>query len=129
MKHLIGHVEGVWISKASHLEGIMNRIAERCGFHVVAQAFHQFEPHGATGVLVLSESHFSAHTYPELNKVYLDVFCCSPNFDTKLTSDVIEEEFAAMKGHWETISRFDPRNLERSWGRSPVFLVSGEPPI
>ena len=105
MKHLNGHVEGVWVSKASHLEGIMNQIAERCGFTVVGRSFHQFEPHGATGVLVLSESHFSAHTYPELNKIYIDVFCCSPNFDPKLTCEIIEEEFAAPRGSWHVVGR------------------------
>ena len=105
MKHLIGHIDGVWVSRANHLEVIMNRIAERSGFNVVSRAFHQFEPHGATGVLVLSESHFSAHTYPELNKIYIDVFCCSPNFDTESTSLVIEEEFAALKGSWKVVGR------------------------
>ena len=100
--HLVGRITGVWVARRVHLEKIMKRIAERCGFHVVAQAFHQFEPHGATGVLVLAESHFSAHTYPEDNKVYIDVFCCS---DPKLTASVIEEEFAALGGHWQTISR------------------------
>ena len=105
MKHLVGHVEGVWISRVIHLEKIMYRIAERCGFTVVGRSFHQFEPHGATGVLVLSESHFSAHTYPELNKIYIDVFCCSQNFDTELTSLVIEEEFAALKGAWQVVGR------------------------
>ena len=105
MKHLIGHIEVVWISRVIHLEKIMYRIAERCGFTVVGRSFHQFEPHGATGVLVLSESHFSAHTYPELNKIYIDVFCCSPNFDTESTSLVIEEEFAALKGSWKVVGR------------------------
>lgn len=103
--HLLGHVEGVWVSKASHLEGIMNRIAERCGFTVVGRSFHQFEPHGTTGVLVLSESHFSAHTYPELNKIYIDVFCCSPDFDPEFTLKIIEKEFAAGSGHWEVVER------------------------
>jgi len=105
MKHLVGHINGVWVSQEHHLERIMNRIAEKCGFTVVNRAFHQFEPHGATGVLVLAESHFSAHTYPEMNKVYLDVFCCSPNFDSELCSLIIEEEFAALSGVWEVISR------------------------
>ena len=105
MKHLVGHIEGVWISRVIHLEKIMYRIAERCGFTVVGRSFPQFEPHGATGVLVLSESHFSAHTYPELNKIYIDVFCCSPNFDTESTSLVIEEEFAALKGSWKVVGR------------------------
>ena len=103
--HLIGHIEGVWVSQDIHLERIMNRIAERCGFTVVGRSFHQFEPHGTTGVLVLSESHFSAHTYPELNKIYIDVFCCSPNFDPESTSLIIEEEFAALKGTWQVVGR------------------------
>ncbi len=104
-RHLIGHIEGVWVSKAQHLETIMKRIAERNDFTVVSSAFHQFEPHGATGVLVLAESHFSAHTYPELNKIYLDVFCCSDNFNPELCSMIIEEEFAALKGSWEVVER------------------------
>lgn len=105
MKHLVGHINGVWVSQASHLENIMNRIAEKSGFTVVSRAFHQFEPHGTTGVLVLAESHFSAHTYPERNTIYIDVFCCSPNFDPERTSYIIEEEFAALGGEWNVISR------------------------
>lgn len=103
--HLVGHVDGVWVAQSKHLENIMNRIAERCGFNVVARAFHQFEPYGTTGVLVLAESHFSAHTYPEDNTVYIDVFCCSHNFNPELTARVIEEEFVAIGGSWDVISR------------------------
>jgi S-adenosylmethionine decarboxylase len=105
MKHLVGHVEGVWVSTTSHLEAIMNRIAEKCRFTVVARAFHQFEPHGATGVLVLAESHFSAHTYPEKNMIYIDVFCCCPNFDPELTSRIILQEFSASHGSWNVVER------------------------
>jgi S-adenosylmethionine decarboxylase len=101
----LGFVDGVWVSRVKHLENIMNRIAERCEFTVVSRAFHQFEPHGATGVLVLAESHFSAHTYPEHNRVYIDVFCCSPNFDPKFCASVIEEEFAALRGTWQVVER------------------------
>jgi S-adenosylmethionine decarboxylase proenzyme len=105
MKHLVGHVDGVWVSKTIHLEKIMKRIAERCGFNVDSQTFHQFDPMGTTGVLVLAESHFSAHTYPEHNKVYVDVFCCSKDFNPEMTSFIIEEEFAALKGTWNVIKR------------------------
>ena len=103
--HLVGHVDGVWVSRVDHLEGIMNRIAEKCGFTVVSRAFHQFEPHGSTGVLVLAESHFSAHTYPEHNRIYIDVFCCSPQFDPSKCMDVIEREFSADSAKWEVVSR------------------------
>jgi S-adenosylmethionine decarboxylase len=105
MKHLIGHIDGVWVSKSQHLENIMNRIARKCGFTVVSRAFHQFEPMGTTGVLVLAESHFSAHTYPENNKIYIDVFCCSPSFDPDACAIIIEDEFAALSGSWEVMGR------------------------
>lgn len=83
----------------------MHRVARRCNFTVVSSAFHQFEPHGTTGVLVLAESHFSAHTYPENNKIYLDVFCCSPTFNAEKCSEIIVEEFAASGSTWHVISR------------------------
>jgi S-adenosylmethionine decarboxylase len=105
MKHLLGRIDGVWIARSAHLEKIMFRIAEKCGFTVVSRAFHQFEPHGTTGVLVLAESHFSAHTYPENNIIYIDVFCCSPSFDPEKCSKIIENEFAASSGTWEVIMR------------------------
>ena len=104
-RHLVGHIEGVWVSRSEHLEYIMTRIAQRCGFNVVAKAFHQFQPHGTTGVLVLAESHFSAHTYPEKNMIYIDVFCCASNFDPESCSRIIENEFSALKGEWKTIYR------------------------
>jgi S-adenosylmethionine decarboxylase len=60
---------------------------------------------GTTGVLVLAESHFSAHTYPENNRVYIDVFCCATGFNPEYCADVIEEEFAALKGTWQVVAR------------------------
>jgi len=105
MKHLVGTLHGVWVSRIEHLENIMNHIAERCKFTVVNRAFHQFEPFGATGVLVLSESHFSAHTYPEKNCIYLDVFCCSPHFDSDDCIRIIEEEFSSLTADWKVLER------------------------
>ena len=105
MKHLIGHLEGVKIETCAQLEACMDRVANECRFSVVGRSFHQFEPFGATGVLVLSESHFSAHTYPEHGLVYVDVFCCSPNFDPGACATSIEENFGTTRAKWQTINR------------------------
>jgi S-adenosylmethionine decarboxylase len=105
MKHLIGHLAGVSIASARDLEDRMDRVADECRFTVVTRAFHQFEPHGATGVLVLAESHFSAHTYPEHGIVYVDVFCCSPTFDPHECAQSIRENFGATHASWEIINR------------------------
>lgn len=104
MKHLIGLLSGRAINFVSELESKMDVVAERCNFTVVHRAFHQFEPVGVTGVLVLAESHFSAHTYPENNNIYLDVFCCSPNFDPELCARIIEEEFGGTL-KWSVVQR------------------------
>ncbi len=50
-------------------------------FHVVARSEFRFEPYGLTRVLILSESHFSIHTYPEHNFVSVDLYICTPGLD------------------------------------------------
>jgi S-adenosylmethionine decarboxylase proenzyme len=107
MAHLIGHVEGpgTVIDRADDLQAKMELVSEVCRFNVVAKAFHQFEPYGATGVLVLAESHFSAHTYPEDQMIYIDVFCCADSFDPRECSRVIERVFGATGSKWHIIDR------------------------
>jgi len=46
------------------------------GMRVVGQCFHQFQPEGVTGTVLLAESHLAIHTWPELNYVALDVYVC-----------------------------------------------------
>lgn len=104
MKHLVGTLYGPVIQFTSELEIGMDKVAKECDFVVVARAFHQFHPYGVTGVLVLSESHFSAHSYPENNLTYIDVFCCSPSFTPKLCADRIERAFGGCF-EWTVIER------------------------
>lgn len=107
MAHLIGHVSGpdTVITTVDILQQRMEQVAQECNFNVVARAFHQFDPYGATGVLVLAESHFSAHTYPEDKMIYIDVFCCAPTFDPIECGHVIERIFGATDAKWHVIDR------------------------
>ena len=47
-----------------------------CGFHVLGDCWHAFDGGGATGLVLLSESHASFHTYPERGYVAFDLFAC-----------------------------------------------------
>ena len=105
MKHLIGRVSGPQVEYIDQLEPIMIQIAKECKLTVVNSAFHQFEPVGVTGVLVLSESHFSVHTYPENNNLYLDIFCCSETFDPEVAGRIIIRLFGADSAEWQVIDR------------------------
>ena len=59
--------------------GAMARAANRAGANVISQVRYQFghnSPPGFTAVVVLDESHCSAHTYADLGLIALDVFTC-----------------------------------------------------
>lgn len=51
--------------------------------NIISYHFHKFNPVGVTGIILLSESHFSIHTWPEYNFASMDIFTCRNNFDTE----------------------------------------------
>ncbi|HEY64116.1 MAG TPA: adenosylmethionine decarboxylase [Caldilineae bacterium] len=61
----------------THLRESLLAAARRGGFTVVDVHFHEFSPHGVTGVVLLAESHMSIHTWPEYGYAAVDVFACS----------------------------------------------------
>lgn len=42
---------------------------------------HAFSPHGVTGVVVIAESHFAIHTWPEYGFAAVDLFTCGDSVD------------------------------------------------
>ena len=47
------------------------------GAEVVDELVHKFEPVGVTYVAIITTSHVSIHTWPELQYAAIDVFSCS----------------------------------------------------
>ena len=58
------------------LEAALRAAAEAIGAKVVGALFHRFAPQGVTGVLLLSESHASVHSWPERGYAAVDVYTC-----------------------------------------------------
>ena len=61
------------------LLNVMARAATRAGSTVVSQIRYKFgqdSPPGFTCVVMLDESHLSAHTYADLGLIAMDVFTC-----------------------------------------------------
>lgn len=63
--------------EARALEALCLESIQRTGLTRLSSQFHQFEPCGATGVVILAESHLAVHTWPESRHVTLDVFVCN----------------------------------------------------
>jgi S-adenosylmethionine decarboxylase len=40
----------------------------------LGEVYHDFEPGGFTGIICLSESHLSVHTWPEFGKINVDIY-------------------------------------------------------
>ena len=59
------------------LEAVLKQSAEFAGANVLHSYFHKFNGgEGVTGVIALSESHISVHTWPERNYMAIDIFMC-----------------------------------------------------
>ncbi len=58
------------------IEKVMVESALEAGAEVREVVFHKFSPQGVSGVVVISESHLTIHTWPELCYAAVDVFTC-----------------------------------------------------
>lgn len=70
------------INDAVLLEEALPKIIRHNKGTILGSRFHQFTPHGVTGVILLAESHFAIHTWPEFQQVCLDIFSCGENLDS-----------------------------------------------
>ena len=58
------------------LKGILLAAANEAGATVLGESFHQFKPHGVSGVVIIAESHLFIHTWPECGYAAVDIFTC-----------------------------------------------------
>jgi len=86
---------------AGMLAAQCRRACAEAGLVVVADAFHQFDAAGATGALVLAESHLAIHTWPELNSVTFDLYVCNYSQDNRAAAETaysaLRTEFKPMR--------------------------------
>lgn len=62
------------------------------GFTVIKKVEHFFDIQGYTGLWLLAESHFAIHTFPEENKIYIEISSCVKNYFDKFV-DGLKNEF------------------------------------
>lgn len=77
------------LNNAGLLEAHLVEAAEACGATVLSIQSRQFEPQGATVLVMLSESHLSIHTYPERGFAAIDCYTCGEMVDPQLAIDYL----------------------------------------
>ncbi|MCA9394097.1 MAG: adenosylmethionine decarboxylase [Candidatus Omnitrophica bacterium] len=82
------------ISRVEQVKPVLLQAAEVSRATVVEHFFKQYEPHGVTGVILIAESHFSVHTWPEDEFVAFDILTCGEMLPEQAVEHV-RREFGA----------------------------------
>lgn len=93
------------LNDPTFLRDAMLEAADRCGATVVGENFIQFSPQGVTGVLVLSESHLSIHTYPEEGFAAVDCYTCGYTVDPEVACDYLKEVLGGRVAGYRALRR------------------------
>ena len=79
------------LASAGAMEKVFLNSARLSGATVIDSNFHQFTPQGVSGVVVISESHFAVHAWPEHEYAAVDLFTCGEGVDFDKAIEVIAD--------------------------------------
>lgn len=85
------------LKSLDEVQDAMVSAAKQAEATIVNVSFHEFNPFGISGMVIIAESHLSIHTWPEYGYAAVDIFTCG---------DVIRPEQAAAY----LIERFQCKN-------------------
>ena len=93
------------IGSVAKVQQILVKAAEISGATVWAVSFNRLPPSGVSGVVVISESHISTHTWPEYGYGALDFYTCGDAVDPEKGMIYAVEAFGASTSHITEITR------------------------
>ncbi len=77
--HILADLYGVDAERIDRVEDVRDLLetaVKVADLTKISSHYYQFQPHGATGVVLLAESHISIHTWPEHGLATVDVYTC-----------------------------------------------------
>ena len=86
-------VSGHHIDDTEQLSELLRGGVEALGLTHVSDHSHYFGP-GVSTVIILSESHLSAHTWPELGYIHLDLVTCAKQLTRGKLEAVLRRAFS-----------------------------------
>jgi len=112
--------------KPSFYEKIIYKIAKAAKVEILNVSSHKFEPQGFTLVALLSESHFSFHTFPEKGVISFDFFTCGkvhPKIALKILKKEIQHERVVTNSfNRSSVSLYD--DIYSTSGQKKYYVVN-----
>ncbi len=72
---------------------------------VVEHKFHEFNPFGISGMVIIAESHLSIHTWPEYDYAAVDIFTCGDIIKPQEAAEFLVERFGSLEPQIMEIKR------------------------
>lgn len=91
-------VETVDLNNYEQLDNKLREVLSCTSVHIEGSLHKRFDPQGVTILYLLSESHFSIHTWPETKSCAIDFYHCGPVSHTNLS--IAEEKLCDLLG-WD----------------------------
>jgi spermidine synthase len=107
-RHIIAELYNCEISRindVTFVEKSMLKAADKAGATVINSTFHHFSPFGVSGVIVIQESHFSIHCWPEFGYASIDIYTCGDTVDPWIAYEYLKSEFRASEGSTMELNR------------------------
>jgi len=99
-RHLLLELFDCDLDAINNLEAVKQTLVEaarRAQATIVDVVFHEFNPFGISGVVVIAESHLSIHTWPEYRYAAVDIFSCGDTLQPDVAASYLVEQFGAER--------------------------------
>ncbi len=87
------------------LEETLLRAAKAANATIINSHFHKFSPQGVSGTIIIAESHFNLHSWPEHGYVALDLFTCGTSLDSSKATEILIEELESKNYNIQELDR------------------------
>ena len=91
-KHLLLELKGCnkeVLNDIGFLREALLTAACEAGATVLGESFHQFNPQGVSGVVMIAESHLCIHTWPEYGYAAADIFTCGNSVQPEKAVEIL----------------------------------------
>jgi S-adenosylmethionine decarboxylase len=98
----------------STVGAVMEEAALMSDATVVAKSFHEFKPYGVSGAVIIQESHYTIHTWPEHGYAAVDLFYCGGTVAVHKAVEVLQERFQPKRIKFLVVRRGPQSEVERA---------------
>lgn len=81
------------LKRENEVGHVMHSAAHESEATIVAESFHEFKPYGVSGAVIIQESHYTIHTWPEHGYAAVDLFYCGGTVHVHKAVEVLRERF------------------------------------